>query len=311
MRIAVQLQEWPQGDSPLFRDLVRLSGAAAAGHNGGLGSVSAVRRAAGGTGGCGTLPLQPPAPLSPSAVAFFAHCLHLVGTEACPLILPCRGAPEYAVDDIAAASAAAASAAADDGAGPKRSGARSGVTLAQLVQAGAVLPGQNVITVAYKGASYSASLNAAGAIEYEGQTFVRCAACGAAGRGCITGCCAGKRVVMGWGGGPLSGQRRASCTSGHHQHGCWEALFAGSQGLSLMRTLDLTPISRCAPPACPARTASSPTAFSIHVKRKQTPGKAGDDGWVSVHYLGRPLAEHRQGPCLPSPCLQPRSRRGD
>ncbi len=44
----------------------------------------------------------------------------------------------------------------------------------------------------------------------------------------------------------------------------------------------------------------SPTAFSIHVKRKQTPGKAGDDGWVSVHYMGRALADYRRGWLLSS-----------
>ncbi|KAL4450680.1 hypothetical protein ABPG77_001036 [Micractinium sp. CCAP 211/92] len=82
--------------------------------------------------------------------------------------------------------------------------------LGSVSAAGVVQPGQNVITVSYKGASYTASLNAAGAIEYEGSTFV------------------------------------------------------------------------------------SPTAFSIHVKRKQTPGKAGDDGWVSVHYMGRALADYRK-----------------
>ncbi|KAL4433705.1 hypothetical protein ABPG75_000146 [Micractinium tetrahymenae] len=122
--------------------------------------------------------------------------------------------------DIATATAAAAGAG-DEGAGAKRSGARSGVTLAQLVQAAVVQPGQGVITVSYKGASYTASLNAAGAIEYEGHTFV------------------------------------------------------------------------------------SPTAFSIHVKRKQTPGKAGDDGWVSVHCLGRPLAEYRRGWRMLLTCCHP------
>lgn len=39
---------------------------------------------------------------------------------------------------------------------------------------------------------------------------------------------------------------------------------------------------------------TSPTAFSIHVKRKQTPGKQGDDGWVSVHYMGQPLSNYRK-----------------
>lgn len=99
-------------------------------------------------------------------------------TESLTLQSGCTFHPAiHAASDIAAAGDAAAAAAADDGPGPKRSGARSGVTLAQLVQAGVVQPGQNVITVLYKGASYTASLNAAGAIEYEGSTFVRCAAC--------------------------------------------------------------------------------------------------------------------------------------
>lgn len=202
-----------------------------------------------------------------------------------------------AAGDIAAAASAAATAAANDGAGPKRSGARSGVTLAQLVQAGVVQPGQNVITVSYKGASYAASLNAAGAIEYEGSTFVRCAsACDA-----HDGQQAAPAV---W---PDASGPRLSV-----------ALSLNSDCAGIFHTFEvvphLRPVAICMPSSPPLPlpvtphphpTPRSPTAFSIHVKRKQTPGKAGDDGWVSVHYLGRPLSEYRQGQRQPFPCLPP------
>ena len=38
----------------------------------------------------------------------------------------------------------------------------------------------------------------------------------------------------------------------------------------------------------------SPSSFSMHVKRFQTPGKQGDDGWKSVTYEGQPLEQLRR-----------------
>lgn len=38
----------------------------------------------------------------------------------------------------------------------------------------------------------------------------------------------------------------------------------------------------------------SATAFSIHCKRMQTPGKQGDDGWKSTLYEGQPLDIYRR-----------------
>ena len=41
-------------------------------------------------------------------------------------------------------------------------------------------------------------------------------------------------------------------------------------------------------------TFGSASAFSMHVKRFQTPGKQGDDGWKSVTYEGIPLEQFRR-----------------
>ncbi len=39
---------------------------------------------------------------------------------------------------------------------------------------------------------------------------------------------------------------------------------------------------------------NSPSAFSVHVKRLQTPNKQGDDGWKSVFVGGMALDEYRK-----------------
>ena len=40
----------------------------------------------------------------------------------------------------------------------------------------------------------------------------------------------------------------------------------------------------------------SATSFSIHVKRQQTPGKQGDDGWKSVLYEGAIVERSSRNP---------------
>jgi len=48
------------------------------------------------------------------------------------------------------------------------------------------------------------------------------------------------------------------------------------------------------PRARAGRKFATASAFSIHCKRLQTPGKQGDDGWKSVLYEGQPLERFRR-----------------
>lgn len=84
------------------------------------------------------------------------------------------------------------------------------VQLADIVEAGILAPGQDNVSVTYKGVIYKASLLPDGTIKYKDQVFV------------------------------------------------------------------------------------AASAFSVFVKRKQTPSKQGDDGWKSVHVNGQPLEEWRR-----------------
>lgn len=75
--------------------------------------------------------------------------------------------------------------------------------------------------------------------------------------------------------GNLQASMRAHCSE-------WQ-LVARSQPTS-----KLQPAFMCA-----GKRFTSATAFSMHCKRLQTPGKQGDDGWKSVHYAGKPLDTYR------------------
>lgn len=55
------------------------------------------------------------------------------------------------------------------------------------------------------------------------------------------------------------------------------------------------------------RKFATASAFSIHCKRLQTPGKQGDDGWKSVLYEGQPLEHFRRRLAASRPPPPPRS----